>query len=111
MDTKNLRYLPQHTAAYNNPDEFTNWVGFVDDNRTFYEVANGGLGLQVTLVRGWKQDKFSTAVLATVLTLISIIVSGVIGIVCHSAGLGVGVSATVVGLLAFAAFVMAKLFK
>jgi hypothetical protein len=111
VDTKNLEYLPQHTAAYNNPNEFTNWVDFVVDNRIFYEMANGGLGAQVTLVRGWKLDKFSTAVLATVLTLISIIVSVVIGIVWHSAGLGVGVSATVVGLLAFAAFVMVKLFK
>ena len=72
-------------------------------------MENEGVGAQMTLVRGWKQDPSSTAVLATILALFSIAVGVGAGVVWHNAAVGVGVSATAVGLLAFAAFVVAKL--
>ncbi|KIW37623.1 uncharacterized protein PV06_10264 [Exophiala oligosperma] len=106
-----LQELPQHTFAYSKPGEFLSWAGFVHDNARFYQAANGGFGMQKALILAWKTDKLLVGVITAILTLVSIAIGIIIGMACHNAGLGIGVSATIFTLLAFLAFVLNKSMK
>jgi hypothetical protein len=104
-------FLPYATYAYHHPDKCGAGAGFVLSLKRFCLAENEGFCPRSALILDWKVDKALVALEAFIATAASLGIGVLVGALLHDASLGVGVAGGIGTILAFVAFVMAKLSK
>ena len=111
IEPEGRNFLPHATYAYHHPDKCLRDEVLVSDLKPYCRVHDGALGPKPAVIQDWKVDKMLVGCQAFVASAASIGAGGLAGALRHDAGFGVAVAGGSCALLAFVAFVMAKLAK